>query len=465
MDQGNVLTDKQPATHNITGPEIGKVYGLLLKRSLELLTASENRRKRKQNHLSPCDTLFNFVKLSFLHNTLLKYRYMVRFNNLVILDSTFPPFPSKAFDKRISNYLNHFDLQELPSGIVSFSTTNCCPYSCSFCSTSAHRNPDLDLDENLLKLTIRQVESLGVPTIILHGGEPLFRYERFLRLVKHVQNDICLWMFTTGYGSSLDRAMELRENGLFGVWISLDHYDPDTHNQLRGHPKAFDNACRAVDHFKRAGVYTCLSLVPPDDLLNPDNFIKYYDFARDLGVAEIRILERKPCGRESRSGVAPHSKTLEKLQKDLFHDHRYKNHPPISGLSTWMEKDEAFGCQCRFEYLFIASRGDVQPCEATEITFGNITQEDFFDVYERIRKAFPKPVTGCIPMEMFSEIQKYLKKKEGLGPQDAAQLSCKIMKEFQKRGSIPGAYRPLWPIYEKRLLAYRNRKQKARSCN
>ncbi len=38
-------------------------------------------------------------------------------------------------------------------------------------------------------------------TIILHGGEPLYRYDRFLRLVKHVSKDTCLWMFTTGADS------------------------------------------------------------------------------------------------------------------------------------------------------------------------------------------------------------------------------------------------------------------------
>ncbi len=454
------MSDTPPVTQNITGLEIGKVYALLLKRAVQLLLAPENREKRRQNLLSPGDSLFNLIKLGFLHNTILKYRYMVRFNNMVILDSTFPPFPSKAFDKRISNYLNHLDMQEIPSGIVSISTTNCCPYSCSFCSTSAHRKPELDLDENILKLTIKQVESLGVPTIILHGGEPLFRYDRFLRLVRHVHEDTCLWMFTTGYGSSIDRANELRENGLFGAWISLDHFDPDIHNRLRGHPKAFDNACKAIDHFKKAGIYTCLSLVPPDDLLNPQQFMRYYDFAKELGVAEIRILERKPCGRESESGVVPHSKTLEKLQKDLFHDSAYKNHPPISGLSTWLEKDEALGCQCRFEYLFITSRGDVQPCEASEISFGNITQENFHTVYERICSAFPKPVTGCIPMVMFPEIRKYVQTRNGIDSEQAAERSCKIMNEFQQRGSIPGAYRLLWPTYERRLRTYRNRKRK-----
>jgi len=425
------------------------------------MLSQENRAERRQKGVSPGDALFNFIKLSFLQNTILKYRYMVKFNDAVIIDSTFPPYPSPAFDKRLSNYINNLDLTELPSGIVSLSTTNCCPYSCTFCSTTAHRNPVADLDEKLLKDTISQIEALGVPTVILHGGEPMYRYDRFLRLVKHVSKDRCLWMFTTGYGVTLEKASELKDNGLFGVWISLDHYDPKIHNRLRGHAEAFQNACQAVEYFKKAGVYTCLSLVPPDDLLEPENFIKYYDFARDLGVAEIRVLERKPCGREACKGVIPHSPVLEKLQKDLFKDRSYRNHPPISGLSTWLEKDPALGCQCRFEYLFITSKGEVQPCEASEISFGNITEEGFPAVYKRICNAFPRPATGCIPMVMYPEIRKYQEVNDQMLPDERAEMSAQIMKNFQEKGDIPGAYKILWSTYQRRLKIYKNRKMAA----
>jgi MoaA/NifB/PqqE/SkfB family radical SAM enzyme len=448
-------------TSNITGGSVFAMYAGFFRRALGLMLSQENRAERRQKGVSPGDALFNFIKLSFLQNTILKYRYMVKFNDAVIIDSTFPPYPSPAFDKRLSNYINNLDLTELPSGIVSLSTTNCCPYSCTFCSTSAHRNPEADLDEKLLKDTIRQIEALGVPTVILHGGEPMYRYDRFLRLVKHVSKDRCLWMFTTGYGVTLEKASELKDNGLFGVWISLDHYDPKIHNRLRGHAEAFQNACQAVEYFKKAGVYTCLSLVPPDDLLEPENFIKYYDFARDLGVAEIRVLERKPCGREACKGVIPHSPVLEKLQKDLFKDRSYRNHPPISGLSTWLEKDPALGCQCRFEYLFITSKGEVQPCEASEISFGNITEEGFPAVYKRICNAFPRPATGCIPMVMYPEIRKYQEVNDQMLPDERAKMSAQIMKSFQEKGDIPGAYKILWSTYQRRLKIYKNRKMAA----
>ncbi len=362
----------------------------------------------------------------------------------------------------LSNYLNHLDLTEQPTNIVSISTTNSCPYVCAFCSTNARTNADNDLDEDLLKKTITQAEELGVPYIILHGGEPMYRYDRFLRLVKHVNDDTCLWMFTTGYGVTPENARELKENGLFGVWISLDHFKPEVHNRMRGNANAFENACNAVEHFKKAGVYTCLSLVPPDDFLEPENFKRYYDLARDLGVAEIRVMEKKPSGREACHGVVPHSPVLEKLQKDLFKDPAYQDYPPLSGLSTWLEKDPALGCQCRFEYLFITSTGEVQPCEAAQISFGNIQDEDFPEIYRRACKAFPRPATGCIPMVMYPEVREFQKKIDQLSSIEKSDISTGIMATFQSRGKIPGAFSPIWSIYERRLRAYRDRKARAR---
>ena len=442
---------------NITGLGLIALGARLASHSLLIMLDRRNRAIRRYNSVSSLDALFNFLKLSILKYVLVKYRHPVQFGELAVLDSTMPPYPSPAFDKRIANYINTFDMTRLPSGIVSVSTTNSCPYSCAFCSTDARRGTDMDLDEELLKRTIRQIESLGVASIILHGGEPLYRYDRFLRLVKHVSPETCLWMFTTGYGVTPERARELKDNGLFGVWVSLDHYRPEVHNRTRGHPEAFENACRAVEYFKEAGLYTCLSLVPPKEFEDVGEFKKYYDLAKELGVAEIRVMETKPSGREACRGVKSHSTALTQLQQNLYHDRAYKDYPPLSGLSTWLEQDPAFGCQCRFEYLFITSTGEVQPCEATEISFGNIQQEDFLEIYKRACEAFPSPSTGCIPMVMFDEVREYQKVKDQMSSQEKSELSAAIVDGFRARGMIPGAYRHIWRIYERRLKAYSRR--------
>lgn len=452
------MTLTRPKPMNIHKREMVPTDLKIVGRALRLAFDPSNRAVQRDKGLSVGDVLFNLVRVGLLDETLRKYRHTVKFGDQYVFDGTFPPYPSPAFDKRVSNYVNNLDITETPSSIVSISTTNCCPYNCSFCSTDSRRNPENDLPEELLKRTIAAVESLDTPTIILHGGEPFYRYDRFLRLVKHVSPDTCLWMFTTGYDVTDDKAAELKENGLFGVWVSLDHHKPEIHNRLRGHRNAFDNACKAIESFQRAGVYTCLSLVPPPDLCEREGFVRYYDFAKELGAAEIRVLETKPSGRERVRGVTPHSPVLAKLQKDLFRDPAFQDHPPLSGLSTWLEKDEAFGCQCRFEYLFITGQGDVQPCEVSEISFGNIKEEEFPTIYRRACDAFPRPSTGCIPMVVHTRIRDYLKIRDTLSSQRRGELAAEIMDEFRKQGWLPGSHKGLWRYYMRRLNAYRSRK-------
>ncbi len=329
----------------VAGLKLIPLAARLAGHSFSIMLDKRNRRVRREKGVNPADALFNFLKLSVLKHGLLKYRHAVRFGEFVVLDSTIPPYPSPAFDKRIANYINTLDMRRPPSGIASVSTTNACPYSCAFCSTDARRATDTDLDEELLKKTIRQIESLGVASIILHGGEPLYRYDRFLRLVKEVDPDTCLWMFTTGYGATLERARELKDNRLFGVWVSLDHYQPEVHNQMTGHPEAFQNACRAVRCFREVGVYTCLSLVPPKEFEKFEEFRRYYDMAKRLGVAEIGVMETKPCGREVCRGVKSYGAALSQWQRELHRNGKFRDHPPLSGLSTWLEQDTAFGCR------------------------------------------------------------------------------------------------------------------------
>jgi hypothetical protein len=169
-------------------------------------------------------------------------------------------------------------------------------------------------------------------------------------------------------------------------------------------------------------------------------------------------MEMKPTGREACRGVKPHSSELEGFQQDFANDPEYRFHPPLSGLSTWLEKDYAFGCQCRFEYIFISAAGDVQPCEATEISFGNIREEEFPVVYERIRRSFTRPSCGCIPMVMYPEVREYQKVKNQLSSAERAELAAAIMEGFRERGKLPDVFEQVQSYYEKRLNALRTRR-------
>jgi hypothetical protein len=61
-------------------------------------------------------------------------------------------------------------------------------------------------------------------------------------------------------------------------------------------------------------------------------------------------------------------------------------------------------------------------------------------------------------MVMYPEVRDYQKVKAQLSSPEKSELSTKIMQGFQEKGSIPGAYRKIWPTYEQRLRAYQLRR-------
>ena len=105
----------------------------------------------------------------------------------------------------------------------------------------------------------------------------------------------------------------------------------------------------------------------------------------------------------------------------------------------------------------MTSTGEVQPCEASECSFGNVKDEDFLTIYRRASEAFQRPSTGCIPMAMYEEVREYCRVSDSLTSQEKGEMSSDIIRAFEDRGMIPGALGWLWPIYEKRLRLYRKR--------
>jgi len=53
-----------------------------------------------------------------------------------------------------------------------------------------------------------------------------------------------------------------------------------------------------------------------------------------------------------------------------------------------VESPEVFGCGAGTQHLYIDCRGNVCPCDFTPLSFGNIRQESFADVWQRMNLAF-----------------------------------------------------------------------------
>ena len=74
----------------------------------------------------------------------------------------------------------------------------------------------------------------------------------------------------------------------------------------------------------------------------------------------------------------------------------YYEYPAITAQVV-EEDEEHYGCAGGgTERFYINAKGDVQPCEFLNISFGNVKEESFSDIYSRMRDVFKTPGTNWL---------------------------------------------------------------------
>lgn len=206
----------------------------------------------------------------------------------------------------------------------------------------------------------------------------------------------CLMLNTTGSGLTEKRAVRLREKGLFAVGVSLDSMDPGEHDRMRGKPGAFHTALRALKTASDSGLYPYIVAVATRELIQPDNFMRFIEFAGKSRAKEVHLLEPCPTGRLSgRSDVvlgAAAKKRILDYQKEVA----AREDLPVLSTFLYLESAKAFGCGAGLTYLYIDGTGEVCPCNLVPLSFGNAVEEPLGTILERMGRHFVKPRTSCV---------------------------------------------------------------------
>ncbi len=316
----------------------------------------------------------------------------VRFGNRFVINTHFPPFPSRAFD----NLAEHFGVlgesrnRRLYS--VTFGVTNRCRYHCWHCYNTARVNEDMPFGD--IKKIAGELSEMGAVMVTLSGGEPLLRDD--LEDITGLFDDrSCLLLNTTGSGLSPKRALSLKKKGLFAVGISLDSMDPNKHDRMRGYPGAFKTALRALQYASDAGLYPYIVSMATRDLIHPDHFVQFLEFAGKSGAREVHLLEPCPTGRlAGRRDIV-----LRPAERTLINDYQAqvarRRGLPVLSTFIYLESAKAFGCGAGLTYLYIDGSGEVCPCNLVPLSFGNAAKEPLTGILDRMGEYFTKPRTSC----------------------------------------------------------------------
>jgi MoaA/NifB/PqqE/SkfB family radical SAM enzyme len=316
-----------------------------------------------------------------------------------------PPLGSAAARRRIRFIMNNIidrDTSVRDDGTVSWGSrtphfitiavTYKCQCDCLHCSAYLNREQTKRNGNALtvaqLKSAIKQAVDLGTTSVILTGGEPLL-HERICDLVRTVDKSksICS-MFTNGEFLSGDIIRKLKRAGLFGVFVSLDHSEPQRHNENRGRKELFEKAVRGIKLCQEHGILTGISTYITREKLCNGELDAMMELGKNLNVLEVFLFDIIATGRlDGKQGCMLNEKEVEQIQEFRKKYNVRPDYPRIIHQTMFTSiayPCAAEGCPGGVAQMHLRADGDVAPCDFTPFSFGNIRRNSLRQLWHAI---------------------------------------------------------------------------------
>jgi MoaA/NifB/PqqE/SkfB family radical SAM enzyme len=291
----------------------------------------------------------------------------------------------KATGQKTNRFINVF-----------LSVTKSCPLACEHCFEWESLNHPDTLTNNDLSFIMSKVLAMGTSQVQITGGEPLTKTERVLELLKMVPDDTETWLLTSGFNLTAINAHRLKNAGLKGVVVSLDHFDPQQHNHFRGSAHAFDWVKTAVANANDNKLVTALSLCATNSFITELNLLAYAELAKEMNVSFIQVLEPKVTGHYKGRDVEltiEKQKLLESFYQKLNYDRKYRHYPIICYLEQVNRRN---GCMSSGDRnLYLDTDGDIHACPFCRSKLGSILSIESHETIENLK------AEGCLKFGHF----------------------------------------------------------------
>ena len=350
-----------------------------------------------------------------------------------VISSDLPSFPSGAFD-RLIDALHSTREQEVIPIYATFSITNKCMYNCWHCYINSLKEEDMS-PEDAVKI-LYQLQELGTSIIAFTGGEPLLRKDICEIISKIDVDKSSVVLFTTGYGLTKEKAENLKQAGLFGVIIGLEHTNKKMEDKLRNYDGSYERALEGIKNAKTSGLYVSISTVATKERITTGEIWDFIKFAGKQGADEVLILEPIPVGK-----IIDEDKVIltNKEKKQLVDIQKKVNRKKrnIRVLSyPYRESKQLLGCCGGYQYIHVSASGNICPCSFTPLSFGNVKNEELSVIWKRMNTVFNTPRADCFMIKNHKYISKHL--DDGfITPEKSVQVcnSCRIhnVPQFYKK--------------------------------
>lgn len=292
-----------------------------------------------------------------------------------------PGWPSPAHTRYLATTLNRlvpFRPDQDTLNMVFLAITKKCPLACEHCFEGEALNQREKLTLPDLRAMVAKFQARGVTQILFSGGEPMLRVRDILELLRTAQSGTDFWVFTSGFHFTRANAQLLRQAGLTGVSVSLDHHEPAQHNTFRKSADAYAQAMQAVLHARAEGLVVALTVCATRAFTTAANLMAYAELAKRLGVTFIHVLEPRAVGHYAQQEVdlsEAQRALLEEFYLKLNFSDDYLDWPIVHYYGYHQRRMGCSGAADRF--LYVDTDGDVHACPFCQKKTGSALSASF----------------------------------------------------------------------------------------
>lgn len=229
-----------------------------------------------------------------------------------------------------------------------------CQCNCVHCCINMYpKEKSRELTKAEVMALIDEAAALGAPGITLFGGEPMLSPD-YLEYAAHaVKKGLCASINTNGYTLDEKAARSMKEAGITKVFISVDGSDEKLHDEWHKLQGAYGKAIGGLKNAAAQGIHAVLSVCATGQKLRSGEIGRTLALSESIGVA-TRLTYPMRAGNwldGDHSGLTSEDRRiLDKLPNEDM---------PLctAGLRA---------------IVYVSPYGDVQPCPAVPVSFGNI---------------------------------------------------------------------------------------------
>ncbi|NWG11224.1 radical SAM protein [Candidatus Bathyarchaeota archaeon] len=279
--------------------------------------------------------------------------------------------------------------------------TSACNLHCIHCHASGGEPAQDELTTEEAKCMLNQLAEIReFRMMAFTGGEPLVRSDFFELLAYSKALGFTNTMATNATLIDDAVAERLRRCGVVIAAVSLDGFDPKTHDIVRGLSGSFEAALEGIRALRRAGILLHINITAME--YNMNQMEQLMTLVDELGAGILLMYQLVPVGRgRSISNVALDLSANERLIRFMARaQHMTKAiMEPVAGPQYWpfllqrckiasgpllrLAETVFHGCSAGRGFVYIKPNGEVWPCPFIEVSCGNVREAPFSAVWEK----------------------------------------------------------------------------------